>query len=452
MAFTQDTLLTISMMTNEALRVLENSLTFTKQLDRQYDGKFGVAGAKIGTILNIRKPPRYAGRIGQALGAENAQETSVPLALSTQRGVDLYFTSADLVLNIDAFSKRFIKPAVAAVANGIDLDGVNVLEPQIYNMIGTPGTPPAAALTYLQAGQRLDEEACPREDRKLVMPPAFVPPIVDSLKGLFQSSEQIAEQYRKGMMGIGLGFEWYMDQTLRPQVAGPLGGTPVVSGANQSGNTLLTSGWTAAAGVRMNVGDVFTMPNVFAVNPVAYNNQTNSRISTGALRQFTVVSTASSDATGAATLQIYPPIIPPAGATVNFQFASNVNQGTTTGVLGANFADANNPYSQSITLGPAFQNVTTSPASGAAITPAFTANQTSNQAMAFFPEFATMACADLLLPGGVDMAARAADDQLGISLRLVRAYDINADRFPTRLDIIYGFALLYGEFATRIAG
>src|SRR5215472_1942713 len=442
MAFTQNTNLTISMITREALRVLENSLTFAKQLSREYEDKFGIAGAKIGTILNIRKPPRDKGRTGQALVAENATETSVPLALTTQRGVDLYFTTADLELNIDDFSKRFLKPAIANVANNVDLDGVNALLPLVWNMIGTPGTNPSAALTYLLAGQRLNEEACPVDDRVIVMPPSFVPPIVDALKGLFQSSERISEQYEKGMMGIGLGFKWMMDQNMRPQVAGPLGGAPVVSGANQTGNTLLTSGWTAAAAVRMNVGDVFTLPGVFAVNPV-------SKITTGALRQFTVVAQASSDATGAATLTISPPIVPPAGATLSYQFASNVDAGINSP---ANFANSNVPYNSSITLGPGFQNVTASPASGVAVTPAFTANQTAGQAIAFYNEWATMACADLYLPGGVDMASRVADDQLGLSLRMVRAYDINQDRLPTRLDILYGFAQLYGEFACRIAG
>lgn len=441
MPYTQNTNLTMSMVTREALRVLENSLTFAKELSREYEDSFGIAGAKIGSILNIRKPPRYQGRLGQGLMAENATETSVPLALTTQRGVDLYFTTADLELNIDDFSKRFLKPAVSNVANNIDLDGINALVPLVWNMVGTPGNTPSAALTYLQAGQRLNEEACPVDDRVLILPPSFIPLIVDALKGLFQSAEQISEQYTKGMMGIGLGFKWLMDQNMRPQVAGPLGGSPVVAGAGQYGNTLLTSGWTAS-GIRMNVGDVFTLPNVFAVNPV-------SKITTGSLRQFTVVAQASSDGSGNATLQISPPIVPPGGAILNLPFGSNVNSGINSP---ANWAQSNQPYTSSITLGPGFQNVTASPASGAAVTPAFTANQTAGQAIAFYNEWATMACADLYLPGGVDQAARVADDQLGLSLRMIRAYEINTDRLPTRLDILYGFAQLYGEFACRVAG
>jgi len=393
------------MITRESLRILENALTFTKQIDRQYDDKFGVAGAKIGTTLNVRKPPRYVGRTTQALAIEDATETSVPLVLTTQRGVDVAFTSADLALSIDDFSKRFIKPAIANVANGIDYDGT-AQTLNIYNSVGTPGTFPNAALTYLQAGQRLNEEACPVDDRKLVMGPGFVPPIVDSLKGLFQSSERIAEQYDKGMMGIGLGFEWFMDQNMRAFTAGS-GGAITVSGASQTGSTLTVS---ATAGA-VNIGDIFTIAGVYAVNP--QNHQ-----STGALRQFVVTAAA---ITGATSLSIAPPIVPATGST--------------------------NP-----TLGAGFQTVTASPAGGAAITFIYTAAQTSNQALAFHPEAFAFACADLQLPGGVDMAARVADDQLGMSIRMVRAYDINLDRFPTRLDILYGFCTLYREMACRIAG
>ena len=393
------------MITRESLRVLENALTFTKQIERQYDDKFGVAGAKIGTTLNVRKPPRYVGRTGQALAIEDATETSVPLTLSVQRGVDIAFTSQDLALSIDDFSKRFIKPALANVANGIDYDGT-AQTLNVYNSVGTAGTFPNAALTFLQAGQRLNEEACPVDDRKLCMGPGFVPPIVDALKGLFQSGERIAEQYDKGMMGIGLGFEWFMDQNMRAQTSGSPGAV-TVAGASQTGSTLTVS---ALAGA-LNAGDIFTIAGVNAVNP--QNHQ-----STGALRQFVVTANAAASAT---TIQIAPPIVPSGGST--------------------------NP-----TLGGGFQTVTASPASGAALTFFYSAAQTSNVACAFHPEAFAFACADLQLPGGVDMAARVADDQLGMSIRLVRAYDINLDRFPTRLDILYGFTTLYKEMACRIAG
>ena len=133
-----NSVLTISMITRESLRILENNLTFTKGVNRNYDEKFGIEGAKIGNTLNLRLPARYVGRSGPVLSVENQTETYVPLTLNTQFGVDVQFTSADMKLSMDDFSERFLKPAVAVVANKIDRDGM-ALATQVYQTVGTPG-------------------------------------------------------------------------------------------------------------------------------------------------------------------------------------------------------------------------------------------------------------------------------------------------------------------------
>ena len=409
-----NTLLTISMITREALRVLENNLRFTKYVRRDFDDSFGRAGAKIGTVLNIRKPARYVGRTGQGLSIEDATETLVPLVLNTQRGVDIAFTSQDLALSIDDFSDRFIRPAIANVANNVDADGMKQYV-NVFNEIGTPGTVPNALLTYLQAGQRLDEEATPRDDmRSLVISPAMQATIVDTLKGLFQESTEIARQYEEGTMGRSIGFKWSMDQNVQVNTIGVLGGAPTVNAANQTGSSLVTNNWTAAAALRVLQGNVFTIGSgttgVYAVNP-------QSKQSTGALRDFVVTANASSDGSGNMTLSISPSII---------------------------------------VSGP-FQNVTgssgpiTGPAAGALLNFIGAASTASPQGLAFHKDAFALGVADLPLPGGVDMAARVADKQLGMSIRLVRAYDINTDRFPTRIDILYGWTTLYAELACRVA-
>ncbi len=397
-------LLTISMITRESLRILENNLVFSKFVRRDFDDSFGRAGAKIGTVLNIRKPPRYTGRVGQGLQIEDATETSVPLVLNTQRGVDIAFTSQDLALSIDDFSDRFIKPAIANVANFMDFDGLAQYL-NVYNTIGTPGTVPNALLTYLQAGQRMDEEAAPRDNqRSLVISPAMQAVIVDTLKGLFHESTEIDRQYLEGTMGKTIGFKWSMDQNVRVQTIGVLGGAPVVNLAGQTGNTLNTSGWTAVALQRLNVGDVFTIDGVYAVNP-------QNRQSTGSLRNFVVTAPGSSDGGGLMAISISPAI-------------------TVTGP---------------------FQTVTASPANLAALNIYGAASTSTPQGLAFHKDAFAMGSADLPLPGGVDMAARVNDKQLGLSIRLVRAYDINTDRFPCRLDILYGWTTLYAELACRVA-
>jgi len=69
--------------------------------------------------------------------------------------------------------------------------------------------------------------------------------------------------------------------------------------------------------------------------------------------------------------------------------------------------------------------------------------------MAYHKNAFTFATADLVMPRGVDMASRKSMD--GISIRIVRDYDINNDKFPCRIDVLYGYAATRPQLACRIA-
>lgn len=411
-----NTLLTISMITNEALFVLRNCLTFTKRVNRQFDKSFGVDGAKIGSVLNIRKPPRFVVTDGPGLQIQDITETSVPLTLTSQEHVAFTFTTADRLLSIDDFSDRLLQPAIAAIANKIDFDGLAQTS-NVSNLVGTLGTTPATALVYLTAGAVLSGAGTPMDGRRsVVINPTFEATIVDALKGLFQSATQIKEQYEKGQMGIALGFEWYMDQNCPVQTVGLCASsTPLVNGSNQTGTSLITNGWAASTQV-LNYGDVIQIGSgstgVFAVNP-------QSRASTGRLQDFAVAANVISDGSGNATI----------------------------------------PLATAITPSGQFQTVTQAPATGTAITVYSTAaaslgtisGNSYAQGLAFHRDAFTLATADLPLPtGGVVAAFRAADPDLGISLRVVQAYDINTDKMPLRIDVLYGWATMRNELACRV--
>jgi hypothetical protein len=398
-----NTLLTISMITREALRILENNLAFTKRINRQYDDKFAIEGAKIGYVVNARKPVRYTVSTGQALSLQDATETQVPVSLTTQDHVDFQFSSADLKLSIDDFADRFIQPAVSALANKIDFNGLQLYK-QIYNAVGTPGVTPNALLTYLNAGVLLDNNAAPMdEQRYVVVTPRMQAVIVDALKLLFQQATAIATQYSKGTMGIAGGFTWAMDQNCPTHTVGTYSGAPVVSSAGQTGTSLATSGWTTTT---LKKGDVFTIGSgvtgCYGVNP-------QSRQSTGDLQQFVVT-----------------------------------NDVTDTGGV------INIPISPAIAVTGAFQTVVASPANNAVITVLGPTGTTSPQGMAFHRDAFTLVTADLPVPKGTDMASRVSDKQLGISLRIVRDYDITTDQFPCRIDVLYGWATLRPELACRV--
>jgi len=407
-------LLTISKITNEALMVLENELTFTSEVDRNYDDQFAVVGAKIGNTVNVRRPGRFIGTTGPALNVEDFNETSVPVTLSTQFHVDTQFTTQDLALSLDMFSDRVLKPAVAAIANKIDRDGLVTAALNTANIVGTAGTPPTSLLTYLTAQAYLDSEGAPRDGRRsCIVEPFTSATIVDSLKGLFVPNTTIGNQYVKGLMGRdSAGMNWKMDQNVVAQTFGSFAGTAVVATTTATG--FLTTGWAssstiaviATGAVSLNAGDVIQIAGVYAVNP-----QNRQAYGTNKLRSF-VVKTAVSGTD--ATLSV---VVSPAVITAG-QF-QNVSIPTTSATAAVTF------FNKTGTVSP--QNIVM-------------------HRNAF-----TVAMADLELPEGVHFAGRASDKELGMSIRVVRQYTINNDSIPTRLDVLYGWAPLYSEFSCRVA-
>jgi hypothetical protein len=410
-------LLTISMITNEALMVLENELTFSSEVDRNYDDQFAVSGAKIGNTLNVRRPGRFIGTTGPALNVEDFNETSVPVTLSTQFHVDTQFTTVDLALSLDSFSDRILKPCVAAVANKIDFDGLTMAKNSTANIVGTAGTPPTSLLTYLTAGAYLDAEGAPRDGRRsCIVEPFTGATIVDSLKGLFVPSDTISKQYQKGMMGRdSAGMNWKMDQNVVNQTFGSYS-TATLACDTATGTGFLSTGWaqtstialtatTATAGLQ--VGDVIQIANIYAVNP-----QNRSAYGSGKLRNFVVTAAVTVATSGTTSVTVSPAVI----------------------------------------TGGQFQNVTvTSTSATAVVTPFNKTGTVSPQNIVMHKNAFTLATADLELPDGVVFAGRASDKELGLSLRCIRQYTINNDSIPTRVDVLYGWAPLYPELACRVA-
>jgi hypothetical protein len=413
-------LLTISKITNEALMVLENELTFTSEVDRNYDDQFAVVGAKIGNTVNVRKPGRFIGTTGPALNVEDFNETSVPVTLSTQFHVDTQFTTQDLALSLDMFSDRVLKPAIAAIANKIDRDGMSMATLQTANIVGTAGTPPTGLITYLTAGAYLDSEGAPRDGRRsCIVEPFTSATIVDSLKGLFVPQEAIGDQYRKGLMGRdSAGMNWKMDQNVVSQTFGSNSTTTVTASVSTTTATgFYTTGWASSSTItvtaantgtlNLNAGDTIQIAGVFAVNP-----QNRQAYGTNKLRNFVVKSTVAIASGSSVSVTVSPAII---------------------------------------TAGQ-FQNVSIpSTSSTAAVTQFNSVGTVSPQNIIMHRNAFTLAVADLELPEGVHFAGRASDKEIGLSMRVVRQYTINNDSIPTRLDVLYGWAPLYPELACRVA-
>ncbi|HDR8930507.1 P22 phage major capsid protein family protein [Burkholderia vietnamiensis] len=398
-----NTLLTPVKILDESLMILENNLAFTSRANRDYSADFAVSGAKIGATVNARKPNRFVGTTGAALNIENVNESSVPVTLTTQFHVDFTFSSQELTLIVDEFAERYLKPAMATIANKIDFDGLG-LAANVANNVGTVGTTPNDIKYLLDAGVKLDNEATPRDGRRTaVWDPATNGAMVKSAAGLFNPSAKIGEQYESGIFSpSGLGFDIGMDQNVNTLTTGTrTNGT--VSGAGQTGSSLLVTG--LGAGGTVSKGDTFTIAGVYGVNP-------QNRQSTGVLRQFTVTAAATADGSGNATLSIFPPI---------------------------NTAASNQQY----------QSVSAGPANAAAVTWDIAASTQYVANLTYHRDAFTLATADLedVSKYGAWGARRV---HKGISMRIARQYAIGTDTVPCRIDVLYGWAAIYPELACRI--
>lgn len=385
-----NSILTPTAVTREFLRVLHQKLNFVGAITRDYDDSYAKSGAKIGDTLKIRLPNQYTVRSGATLSTQDTTESSVSLQVATQKGVDLNFTSVDLTLSLDDFSKRIIEPAAAVLAANVEADALNMYK-DVYQSVWNGG----ASATYnkaLDCRVLLQRSLTPSNDRTMLLDPQAMADVIKDTKTLFQDQASIAKQFKEGMVGRAAGFDWG-ENTLLPSHTRGAGSGYLINGASQSGSTLTVDTGTGA----LVAGDVFTIAGVYSVHP-------ETKVSTGQLQQFVVTAAASS---GATSISISPSIV----------------------VSGAK------------------QNVTGAPADNAAITFAGTASTAVQTGLAFQKGAFAFATADLVMPQGVDFAAREVMD--GLSMRIVRAYDINNDQFPCRIDILYGYKTLRAALAAR---
>ena len=398
--FFANTLLTSDTITKESLRLLANNLVFCKSINRKYDSYFSGEGAssRNGDSVRVRKPPRYLGRTGSAMVTEAIEETSVTVTLDTEFGVDLEVSNKDLTLSLDNFSDKCLAPAVSRIATYIDQKCMEKAAKVIPYSVGTPGTIPTALLTYGLAGSKLDDNAAPQDEhRYMTISSRMQTYIVDAAKGLFQASQEIARQYRKGRMGMFGGFTWQMSQNVYTHTVGAFAGTPLVNGAGQSGTSLVTDGWTATTSV-INEGDILTLAGSNHVNPSNY-------MSTGELQQQRVTGPVTADASGNKTIGISPGL-------------------TTSG---------------------ARQTVDAAPANNAVISVVGAASTQTPQGIAHHRDVITLAMADLPRPKGKDMVGLISDEQTGLAMRFVRDFETRSGQWLTRIDVIFGVADLRGE-------
>lgn len=396
------TLLTPTAVTREALRILHQKCNFIGTIDRQYDDKFAKSGAKIGDTLTIRLPNQYTVRTGKVIQTQETVEPSTTLTVATQKGVDVNFSSAELTLSLDDFSKRILDPAMSVLAAHLEADAMSMYK-DVYNETSDVGATATLALV-LDASKRLTDNLAPMP-RVFNMRTNTNADLVNVLSNNFNPQNQQSRQYREGILQADfMGFGEVYQNTLWPiHTTGTDDGTGdyLINGANQTGASITVD---TGAGT-WKKGDVFFITGVNRVHP-------ETKADTGRLQQFVVTSDVAANATSI-------------------------------------------PLSPSIVISGAYQNVTAAPADKAPVlkvesdqSTAVGASADYDISMCYHKEAFAFATADLIMPKGVDFSAREVMD--GISMRIVRQYDINNDQMPCRIDVLYGYKTVRAQLAARL--
>jgi hypothetical protein len=409
-----NSILTPTAITREALRVLHQKLNFTGNVNRQYDSSFAQSGAKIGASLNIRMPSKYSVRTGASLSAQDHVERSTPLTVSSQYGVDVSFTTVELTMQLDDFSRRIIEPAMAQLAAKIESDCLTAAYKLVPNYVNATTNAKMTYAYFQGAGAKLARELSPLSNRVALLNPASKVEFLDATKSLFNAQDNLARQFREGLMGRTGGFDIYENTLLPSHTTGTLAGSSVVTGepattttANSwvSQTTLSVTGGTSTTTLK--AGDIITISYMYAAHP-------ESKANTGRLKTFVV----QSDVTMTTAANAYAVTVKP----------------------GIMYGSGNG-----------YQNVVLSGAtvaSGAAVSLVGAVGTAFAQDLFFHEDAFVFATADLedVSRYGAWGARQSMD---GISMRIARQYAIGTDTVPCRIDVLAGFAGLYPELAVR---
>lgn len=398
-----NSLLTIDMITREAIMLFRNSNAFIQNLDRQYDDQFANDGAKIGFNLRIRLPNDYVVRTGPAMQIQDTTEQSTTLVVSTQKGVDVSFSSAERTMQLDDYSERVLAPMINNLAGEVAQTIMQGVDGGVSNFVGNFDGSGAIISptnrTLLESGALLSKRSAPMQGRNVVTDPYTMAHLVETMQGLFNPSTVISKQFDTATIYKALNFRWFEDQTVLVHTTGTFS-AGTVNGADQVGTLINVNAITGT----LRLGDFINFAGVNAVNRV-------TKADDGQLQMFCLTAAAGN---GATQLSIYPAIIPPAADGSKVQY----------------------------------QTVTASPANGAAISLMCQASATYRKNVAYMPQAITMVTADLIMPKNMQEVARERFD--GLSMRMITGYLMGTDQLATRLDILFGYLFIRPEWCVAI--
>lgn len=388
----------------EILRLVLNKLVCAEYFNRNWEKDFKKEFAP-GSSIDVKFPQRMftTDQMGYAPQGLNRIKTSIALDQWIQCAFewDDYETAVKLERSQEELRENYLEPAAAAIEQDIDSRCAKWAYQNASNLVGVLGTDPTTVATYYQARQVLMEEACPPGKRCALISSSMMTALGSNITNVFHPADEITSQWKEGSIGRLAGFDFFESNSLYSHTAGTWASSVTVSGANQSGTTLVI---TATAGDTFKVGDKFSILNVNRVNPM-----TRRVPGKATARTFTITAARTAvGGAGADSLSILPPIYGP---------------------------------------GSQYQNVDSLPADTAALTlwpgTATPNGKVGTVGLALSRFGFALVGAKLYVPTAVEQAGAAQDTQTGIAIRKVKVWDGFRSMQINRMDSLLGFGNLY---------
>ncbi|MEY4385992.1 MAG: Rhodoferax phage [Verrucomicrobiota bacterium] len=410
----QNSFLTTDWLSMEALDLLTNSLELTSHLytgfSKEYQKPFAV-----GETIRVQYPPKWLIRNGIEYDPQGIAEINTTITCNQVFGVDFEWNDIEQVLQLERDDTRqtnfYIKGPIAQIAQEWDTRSGRFAGQYTSLISGTLGTDPTSFATFSNlAEQKLFEMACPQDgDKAMVITPAQNTALLATVTNVFNPADEISREFKKGIIGMQAGMTYYRSMSIYRHTAGTWSSSVTVSGASQSGASLLVN---CTSGDTFKKGDKIGIASVYNANPMT-RQRTNSAYT------FTFTVTADVTATAStATLPISPSIYGP---------------------------------------GSPYQNVDALPADTAALTlfPGTTSPNGKSGAIgvAIHPWAFAIVGVPLDLPKNQQIARQQRDQETGMAIRMVRAWDPVESRYVNRFDTLGGYGVLYnGNCAVGMLG
>jgi hypothetical protein len=399
-----NTFVNTSWVSMEILRLLVNKLVCSEYMNRNWEKDFNKEFAP-GSTVQIKFPQRMLTVEGMGYAPQGISRITTTVALDTWVQVpfewDDYERAVKLELSEEELRENYWSPAAAAIAQDIDSRSANWARLNTSNLVGVLGTDPTTVQTYYQARALLEKEACMPGRRCMLISTSMMVSLGSNITAVFNPSDEITRMWKTGTIGKLAAFEFFESNSLYTHTAGTWAGAVTVTGASQSGSSLIITG---TAGDTIAAGDKFSIANVNMVNPM-------TRRSAGPLASRTFTCPAGATlAAGANTISILPPIYGP---------------------------------------GSQYQNVDALPANSAPLTlwPGTTSpnGKTGTVGLALSREAFALVGGKLYVPKAVESAGQAQDPDSGIAIRKVIAWDPVRSMQVNRFDTLIGFGNLYQQ-------